>query len=264
MLNQITPVILTYNEAPNIRRTLAQLNWAQRIIVVDSYSQDETLTILADFPQVEVFKRTFDTHAQQWNFGLQQVKTDWALSLDADYCLSDELIAEIKTLQPEASIDGYAISFKYCVNGQALRGTILPPRVALFRPNKAHYINDGHTQLLSVRGVTGQLKAAIYHDDRKSLNRWLWAQDRYAILEAQKLLIGSPKNMGLADRIRQYKVIAPFATLFYCLILKGGLWDGPAGWYYAWQRMLAEILLSIRLTELEFTASPTDGSSQTV
>jgi hypothetical protein len=46
-------------------------------------------------------------------------------------------------------------------------------------------------------------------------------------------------------------VIAPIVILFYCLILKGGILDGWAGWYYAWQRTLAEILLAIRLIELE-------------
>src|SRR5262249_13659565 len=35
---QITPVIITYNEAPNIARTLDQLRWAHEIVVVDSFS----------------------------------------------------------------------------------------------------------------------------------------------------------------------------------------------------------------------------------
>jgi len=39
MLDKITPLILTYNEAPNIDRTLKQLTWAQSIIIIDSYSE---------------------------------------------------------------------------------------------------------------------------------------------------------------------------------------------------------------------------------
>jgi glycosyltransferase involved in cell wall biosynthesis len=39
-LDQITPLILTYNEAPNIQRTLDNLAWASQIIVIDSYSTD--------------------------------------------------------------------------------------------------------------------------------------------------------------------------------------------------------------------------------
>jgi glycosyltransferase involved in cell wall biosynthesis len=229
---------------------------------VDSLSTDDTLKILAQYSQVSVFQRRFDTHGHQWNYGLQQVKTQWILSLDADYRLSDELITEIAQLSPKADVDAYRISFRYCVNGKPLRGAILPPRIALFRPDKATYRDDGHTQLLQVNGVIGTLTHRIYHDDRKPLNHWLWAQDRYAILEATKLLNSNGKDLSLADRLRQYKVVAPFLVLFYCLIIRGGILDGPAGWYYAWQRMLAEILLAIRLIEQTSHPIPEPQKSQ--
>ncbi|HEY9623258.1 MAG TPA: glycosyltransferase family 2 protein [Crinalium sp.] len=251
MLEQITPLILTFNEAANIDRTLKQLVWANRIVVIDSYSTDETLDILKQYPQVDVFQRSFDAHAQQWNYGLDQVQTEWVLSLDADYCLSDELIAEIAKCPKTVDIDSYFIPFKYCVFGKPLRGTLLPPREALFRKSKAHYIDDGHTQLLRVNGQSSALAMPIHHDDRKSLGRWLWAQDRYAILEAQKLLSTRTEDLSVGDRLRRYKVIAPFVILIYCLIVRQGILDGASGWYYAFQRVLAEILLSIRLLEAE-------------
>jgi glycosyltransferase involved in cell wall biosynthesis len=100
MFESITPLILTYNEAPNIGRILQRLTWAKRIVVIDSYSTDETLEILRSFPHVEVYQREFDTAANQDNFGLDQITTEWALSLDADYLLTDELIEEIKNLNP--------------------------------------------------------------------------------------------------------------------------------------------------------------------
>ena len=99
MLDQITPLVLTYNEAPNIRRTLEKLRWAREIIVVDSFSTDETLDRLKAFPQVRVVQRKFDTFAGQCNFGLDQIQTPWVLSLDADYVLSEELIEEIGGLK---------------------------------------------------------------------------------------------------------------------------------------------------------------------
>ncbi|OLP18910.1 glycosyl transferase [Leptolyngbya sp. 'hensonii'] len=251
MLDTITPVILTFNEAPNLDRTLRQLAWADRIIVVDSYSTDATLDILKRYPQVEVFQRPFHTHADQWNFGLQQVESDWVLSLDADYRLSNELIAEMDRLDPEAAIAGYFIPFKYCVFGKPLRGTLLPPRAALFQRFRATYIDDGHTQLLQVNGDCATLQAPIYHDDRKPLSRWLWAQDRYSLLEVQKLQSTPTEALSLGDRLRRNKVVAPFVILVYCLLVHRGILDGPAGWYYAFQRVLAEILLSIRLIEAE-------------
>ncbi len=251
MFEQVTPLILTFNEASNIDRTIQHLKWAKEIVVIDSYSTDRTLEILQSYPQVQLFQRSFDTHATQWNYGLKQVKSEWVLSLDADYVVTDELFNEIKQLPIDLKLDSYLINFKYCVFGKPLRGTLLPPRAALFRKNQAIYIDDGHTQLLRVDGNIGMLSSYIHHDDRKSLSRWLWAQDRYMIIEAKKLLETPTSELSFGDRIRKQKIIAPFLILFYCLILKQGILDGWAGWYYAFERMLAETLLSIRLIESE-------------
>ena len=249
MLSKITPLILTYNESCNIKRTLAKLDWAERIVVVDSYSTDNTLDILQSYPQVEVRQRKFDTHTRQWNYGLEQIETEWVLSLDADYVLTDELIKEIKQIPDNSVINGYFIYFKYCVFGKPLKASILPPRQALFRRSEAIYIDDGHTQLIEVKGKSDYLKNSILHDDRKPLTRWLWAQDRYMIIEAKKLMEIPKSELSFADKIRRKKIIAPLIIFFYCLILKQGILDGWRGWYYAFQRTLAEILLSIRLIE---------------
>lgn len=251
MIRFITPLILTYNEAHNIERTISQLTWADRIVVIDSYSTDNTIEILRSHPQVEVFQRQFDNHTAQWNYGLQQVKTEWVLSLDADYLITDSLIEELKTLTNDTEINGYFAAFKYCVFGKPLKGTILPPRQVLFRKNKAVYIDDGHTQLLELSGKSATLNQPIWHDDRKPLTRWLWAQDRYMIIESKKLIQTNSKKLSLGDRIRQKKMLAPFIIFVYCLVIKQGLLDGWRGWYYAFQRMLAEIILSIRLIEFE-------------
>jgi len=251
MLEHITPLILTFNEAPNIERTLEKLTWAKQIVVIDSFSTDSTLGILQSYPQVKICQREFDNHENQWNYGLKQVKTEWVLSLDADYLLTDELVSELAALPKDSLVDGYLVGFKYCVFGKSLRGTLLPPRQILFRREKAVYVNDGHTQLLRVDGNSGMLKSYIHHDDRKSLSRWLWAQDRYMKIEVKKLLETPASELSFSDRIRRQKIIAPFAIPIYCLIVNKGILDGWAGWYYAFQRTLAEILLSIRLIEAE-------------
>lgn len=251
MLEQVTPLILTFNESPNIDRTLQQLTWAKRIVVIDSYSTDTTIRILNSYPQVEIFQRKFDTFANQCNYGLQQVKTEWVLSIDADYIVTKKLISEINALPKDALADGYFARFKYCIFGKPLRATLLPPREVLFRREKAIYVDDGHAHQVRVNGKSARLSFYIHHDDRKPLSRWLWAQDRYMIIETQKLLKTPDSELSFGDRIRRQRILAPFVVLFYCLILNKGILDGWAGWYYALQRMLAEILLSIRLIETE-------------
>jgi glycosyltransferase involved in cell wall biosynthesis len=249
MLEKITPLILTYNEAPNIDRTLQQLKWAKEIIIIDSFSTDETLEIISSYSQVKVIQHPFESFASQCNFGLSKVETDWVLSLDADYVLSQELIDEIKLISALSEIDAYIVPFKYCVYGKPLRGTLYPSRKVLYRKNKGIYENDGHAHRVTINGNIQPLEHYIYHDDRKPLSRWLWAQDRYMVIEAKKLLETPDRELSWGDRIRKQKIIAPFIILIYCLVIKGGIFDGWQGWYYAFQRTLAELLLAIHLIE---------------
>jgi glycosyltransferase involved in cell wall biosynthesis len=251
MLDQITPVILTYNEAPNIARTLERLHWARDIVVVDSFSTDETLDLAGRAPQARVFQREFDCHANQWNFALNEtaIASEWVLALDADYILTPELVEELKTLAPTADVRGYRASFVYSVNGRRLRGSTYPPVTVLYRHKGASYRQDGHTQRVQIKGDIAELRAQILHDDRKSFDHWLRAQSRYAKLESKKLSEAAWQDLGWADRIRKLRVVAPVAIPFYCLFVKGAILDGRAGLYYAFQRGLAELLLSLYLFE---------------
>ncbi len=249
MQAQITPLILTFNEAPNIGRTLKKLDWAKEIVVLDSFSSDETLDIVKAFPRTRIVERRFDTHSTQWNYGLDQCSTDWVLALDADYVLDEDFIGELRDFQPQSGITAYLGRFRYCVQGHPLRATLYPPRVLLFSRNRCRYVQDGHTQVLRVDGNTGWLRGHINHDDRKPLSRWLWAQDRYALLEVDKLRSTQPGRMSLQDQIRRCVVLAPPMVFLYTLLYKGLVLDGWPGWYYVFQRTLAEMILSLRLVE---------------
>lgn len=257
MLDEITPLILTYNEAPNIGRVLEQLGWARDIVVVDSFSNDETLGIASSFAQTRVFQRTFDSFAGQCNFGLVEtgITTEWVLSLDADYVLTPELIEELDSLEPAPGIQGYRARFGYCINGRRLRCGVYPPVTVLFERSRAHYRNDGHAHRVVIEGGIGSLKSPILHDDRKPLSRWFESQQNYMTLEAKKLLVSGGVKLGKADQIRRLRVVAPVGMLIYCLILRGGVLDGWPGFYYAFQRMLAELLLSLYLIEHDFNAA---------
>ena len=245
----ITPLVISYNEAPNIGRTLARLAWARRIVLIDSGNTDETLAIAAQWPQVEVIHRPFDSFAEQCNFGLAQVTSEWVLSLDADYELSKVLEAELADLAPADDVQGYRARFVYCIGGRRLRGTLYPPRVVLYRTAAGRYANEGHGHRLRIEGRIEPLRHPIYHDDRKPLSRWLDSQRRYARAEAEHLLSAPRDQLSTNDRIRLTGWLAPILVLPYVLVAKGCLLDGRAGWFYALQRLLAEVVIALELLD---------------
>ena len=246
----LTALILTYNEQENLRRTLEALSWVRKVIILDSFSNDQTLEIARSFPNVQIVQRVFDTHANQWNAGLDRIDTEWVLTLDADYVLTAELQEEIKKLQPPSDLALYWGEFDYCVFGRPLRASIYPPRVVLFRTKRTRYVDEGHTQQLRVKGKLANLKGKIWHDDRKPLRRWFQSQDRYSQIEATYLLGANNEELNRADRIRKnWLVVAPIGMPIYLLLVRGLIFDGWNGWYYTLQRTIAEMMLAIRLLE---------------
>lgn len=249
MLEQITPLIITWNEAANIGRTLDKLRWARRIVVIDSGSTDETLEILGRHPQVEVLQHPFADLASQCNFGLDHIDSTWVLSLDADYELSDELLRELEFLAPPDQVSGFRTPFVYRVHGRALRGTLYPPRMVLYRKVKARYRNAGHAHRVIIDGDVLPLRGVIFHDDRKPLGRWFATQSRYAEQEAEYLLKASPEILRRTDRIRLMAWPAPIGALVYSMIVRGCVLDGWPGWYYTLQRVVAEMMIALAIIE---------------
>ncbi len=257
MLEQITPLIITYNEAPNIARTVGKLSWAKRIVVIDSGSTDATLDMLRRFPQVDVIQHPFSDFASQCNFGLTQVGTPWVLSIDADYELGDVLVEELAGLRAPDAASGYQARFVYRIYGHVLRGTLYPPRTVLYRKDKARYRNEGHGHRVAIDGEILPLTGVIYHDDRKPLARWFDSQQRYAQVEARYLIETPTAKLTRSDRVRRLGWAAPIGVLFYTLFIKGCILDGWPGWYYALQRLCAETLIALEILERRLRGSET-------
>ena len=246
-LSDVTPLILTRDEEPNLARTLAQLTWADDIVLVDSFSTDATVDIARRFPNVRVFQREMDSLAGQSNYGLQQARTPWVLLLDADYYVPAELVAELRALEPAPGARAYRGAFRYAVDGKPLRASLYPPRIVLLHREHATVWQDGHAHRVSVDGDVGTLATKIVHDDRKSFARFVDRQKRYMREEAEKLRQANPLSLTAAGRVRKLIVIAPFAVVFHTLFVKGLILDGVAGWKYTWERFVAELILSREL-----------------
>lgn len=253
MLDHITPVVLTYNEEPNIARTLSHLGWARDVIVVDSGSSDDTIAMLARFSNVRVFDRPFDTPANQWRYAVMDtgIATPWILRLDADYQLTDELIQELRQLDPGAPVSAYRIAFDYAIFSQRLRSSLYPPNTILLRRDRFKVWDNGHTESWAVEGPIGTLRARVTHDDWKATDFWMTAQGRYMRRELEKL---ATRRSRLRDWLRFRPPLMPFAVFLYCLFGKGLILNGRAGLFYALQRMIAEAALSLMVLEARLRA----------
>jgi glycosyltransferase involved in cell wall biosynthesis len=239
-------MVLAANEEANIARCLGRLQWARRVVVVDSLSTDATPAICAGFPNVTRIERAFDSLAGQANFGLDHIDTAWVLSLDADYVVSRGFADALSGLDGAAHA-GFRSRFRYCVFGRPLRASLYPPRCVLYRRDSARYGDDGHAHRVSVQGLIGWLDGSIDHDDRKPFARWVANQSCYARLEARKL--GGGGALRPVDRLRQAVVVAPWLNPLYTLVAKGLLWAGPPGYYYVLQRAAAECLIAIAVLD---------------
>jgi glycosyltransferase involved in cell wall biosynthesis len=248
VLDQITPVLLTYNEAENIGRTLSRLAWAKDIVVVDSGSTDATRAILAGVPQVRVFTRPFDNLVNQWTYATHEtgIATPWLLRLDADYQLTDTLLAELAQLDPDRAVSAYCIAFDYAIFSRKLMASLYPPKPILLRAGEFLVEDKGHTEKWTVKGTVLALKARVVHDDWKPTESWINSQGRYMRRELEMLRV---RRTGLAGWLRLKPPLMPMAVFLYCLFAKGLILNGRAGLFYALQRMLAEAVLSLMVLE---------------
>jgi glycosyltransferase involved in cell wall biosynthesis len=261
MLDQITPVLLTYNEEENIGRTLSRLRWAKDIVVVDSGSTDGTLSSLTAFSNVRVFKRRFETHAKQWRYAVEetQIATDWILRLDADYQLSEALVSELAQLDPNAPVNAYRIEFDYAIFSQKLFASLYPGNTILLRKDKFSVSDRGHTEVWQVKGPIATLSGRVLHDDWKPTGQWVIGQTRYMQREFGWLRVGRP---GLVRWLRLTPPLMPIAVFMYCLFGKGLIINGRAGIFYALQRMVAEAILSLMVLEAKLRDRAGTSSSE--
>ena len=245
MYDQIIPVILTLNEQSNLPRVLSKLEWARSVVVLDSHSDDKTEQIAKSFSNVAFYQRSFDCSANQWNAGIELVArtSDWVLALDADYILSDELVNELGELQPDGDVAGYDAHFIYCIDRMPLRASLYPPHTVLFRAELGRYVQDGHTQRLLLSDSIRPLSHPIFHDDRKSWDRWYLSQLRYARLEAEKIRRSPWSALPISGRIRRIPLLSILLSPVYLLLYKGLWCNGIRGLKYTWQRLIAEWLI---------------------
>jgi hypothetical protein len=241
----VTPFILTYNEEPNLGRTLESLRWAPRVVVVDSGSTDASRAIAGRFPNVAWFERRFDDFERQSRFAIEEtgIDTDHVLALDADMAVPAPFVAELNARYLPGEFAGGLVPFEYWVLGRPLLGSILRPQLRLFRRSAVRVQQIGHGHKFTVEGPIHRFKAPILHDDRKSLDRWTSSQLGYSKKEQDRMSREPPSWKDSVRRSGLMPLIAGGITY----LRAGGPLGGRAALHYTYERVVFESLMAMRL-----------------
>jgi glycosyltransferase involved in cell wall biosynthesis len=238
----ITPVILTYNEEPNIGPTLSSLAWARRVVVVDSGSTDGTAEVARSFSNVTWFARKFDSHAAQWWHAVHDTSIDtrYVLALDADMRPAPGFAEELARFTEQTGRAG-VVPFEYRVHGRPLLGSIYPAQVRVFTREDIGIEQRGHTQVFHTAAPLYRFRCKLIHEDLKPFSRWLTNQLKYASLEAER--IRTSPSVSLRDCLRRLGW-SPAIWGVSAYLRAGGPFKGRASRAYAQERMVFEALLA--------------------
>lgn len=266
ILSGITAIILTFNEEKNIKECLSSLsNFANRIIVIDSYSTDNTKSICESF-NVEFYEHKFETHAKQFEYGLNNfnINTKWIIRLDADERLSQEAKSELISLCNEHcddDVNGIIVHFKLYFLGKYLKhGGVYPIKKLIVFKNQTAHIEEKEMDehIVLDEGRTVDCKEDCLHHDCKSIFDWIDKHNKYSTKAANDYFANNVGELSSLDYHAKkkakkkkffYKLKPGFRAKLYFVYryyLKFGFLDGKPGKYYAflqayWYRYLIDI-----------------------
>jgi glycosyltransferase involved in cell wall biosynthesis len=96
-LEKLSAFVTTFNNAATLARCLESVKWADEILVLDSFSTDDTPEIAKRYG-ARFFQHRFLGYGPQKQMALEKTSHRWALLLDADEALTDEAQAQIRAL----------------------------------------------------------------------------------------------------------------------------------------------------------------------
>jgi glycosyltransferase involved in cell wall biosynthesis len=281
----LTAIILTLNEEIHIRRCIQSVGQvAQNIIVVDSGSSDNTVSIARELG-AQVFIREFINHADQlrWAMSLPEVTTKWVIRVDADEYLSAELVRELPALISDPECFGVVVQLDRVFLGRDLHfgGVRDLSLLRVWRNGHGRVVSKWMDEYLVVDGKIRKTNAAIVDANLNSIAWWSSKHVRYAIREAIDILISKERNARIVDNLeentatsrkiirllkeRVYLKLPPlirsFMYLAYRLFFRLGILDGVEGIvYHVLQGFWYRFLVDAMVREVNFTASRTNQS----
>jgi glycosyltransferase involved in cell wall biosynthesis len=247
-MHPVSAVIITKNEEENIARCMHAIQQvAEEIIVVDALSTDKTSGIAKSLG-AKVFSLEWKGFGPQKNFGLQQATNNCILALDADEILTDEAIAEIRSLKETGMNGVYEFPLLNFYFGKFLRHGLEYPnyKKRLFDKTKVWWNeNQVHESLIIPQGYPViRLKGHIKHYSYNSIEHYITKANYYTTIGALEL-----KSKGKKNYIFKMIFSPPFVFI-KSYFLKRGFLDGLHGFITAIFNARTNFLKYAKLWEL--------------
>lgn len=224
---QLIAIILTYNEAHNITECIESVRFADRTLVFDSYSNDDT-AVLALEAGSELLQREFDNYAGQRNAALDAVKdrAEWVLFIDADERVTPKLEDEILVAIEKQDYAGWRMPRLNYIFGKLTRGAGWYPdyQTRLLRVGAADYdpAYPVH-EVVRLAGAEGTLKNPLIHQNYASVQQFTDKQQRYTEIAARQL-----HEQGVKPHWRNF-VAQPVRQFWWRFVTLQGYGDGLHG-----------------------------------
>ena len=256
MPGKLSVLLPTFNNGEIVRHALESVSWADEILVVDSFSTDDTLDICREYG-ARVIQHEYIQSAKQKNWAIPQCANEWVLQIDTDEVLEPGLREEIQSVleNPPAGVDGFRINFKHDVLGRWVRVDGLYPEyhLRLFRRDVGRFEDKEVHAHVQVPGEVRTLQKHIQHFGMTSLSKQLSNIDRYSRYQADEL-----RKRGKRFRWSQV-VLRPPAMFGYHYFWKRGFMAGYRGLWLAAISTTFDFWVHAKLWELEalnLSASP--------
>jgi len=227
---KISALAITLNEAEAIENFIKSLWFADEIIVVDSFSDDDTVALASKHPKVKVLERKFDNFSEQKNYAISQAKNDWLVFFDPDEevtsKMADEIVKTLKT--PKAN--AYFVKRELYFMGKHIKYSGFQTDWVIRLFNKKYCSYDGNLvhETLSVEGATAKLKTRLPHHTYKSFDDYTGKLHRYSALQA-RMLYDKKKKPNLF-----HFLFRPFYRFWHQYLLRLGILDGREGFILAY------------------------------
>jgi glycosyltransferase involved in cell wall biosynthesis len=225
-MQKLTAIIPTGNEIHNIEAVIASVDFADEILVVDSFSNDSTFEKAQELA-TKVIRRKFEYPASQKNWAIPQAAHEWILLVDADERVTPELKEEILILlnQPNQTHIAYWIGRMNHFMGERVNfsGWRNDSVIRLFKRDFCKYEDKYVHEEIIADGSVGHLKSKLYHNTYTTFDNYIEKMNRYATWQAKDY----DKKTGVLTPY--HFVIKPFWGFFKHYILQSGFRDGVVG-----------------------------------